>query len=188
MKRIGIYIISAVTFLATGLVSADTYQFDKVHTQIFFSASHMGFSNPSGAFRDFDGKFVYNEASPEKSSVEVTINTASIDMNDDTWNGHLQSDKWLNVAEYPTMTYKSTSVKKTGENTLAVTGDLTLHGKTKPVTLDVTVNKVGDQMGKPKAGFSAKATLDRTAFDMTTFAPMIGANVDIRIQVEGMKQ
>lgn len=188
MKRIGLYIISAVTFLATGAVSADTYQFDKVHTQIYFTASHMGFSNSTGAFREFDGKFVYDEANPEKSSVEVTINTASIDMNDDTWNGHLQGEQWFNVAEYPTMTYKSTGVKKTGDNTLAVTGNLTLHGTTKPVTLDVTVNKVGDLMGTPKAGFSAKATLDRTAFGMATFAPMIGANVDIRIEVEGMKQ
>jgi len=188
MNRLRMYAFAAVFLAAGSAGAADTYVLDTVHSQIFFTASHMGFSNSTGAFKDFEGKFVFDENNFENSSVEVTIDTASIDMNDDTWNEHLSGEDWFNVAKYPTMTFKSTKVSKTGDNTMDITGNLTLLGETRPVTLKTVFNKAGEMMGKMKAGFSAKAKLDRTAFGMKTFSPMIGDKVSIRIEVEGVKQ
>lgn len=166
---------------------ADTYKLDPVHTQIMFTVSHMGFSNTTGSFVTFDGTFDFNPDDMAASSTDVTIQTASIDMNDTTWNGQLSSDKWFNVEKFPTMTFKGNKITKTGEKTMDVTGNLTLLGVTKPVTLKVIFNKAGDMMGTDKAGFSASVTIDRTEFGMMTFAPAIGTNVEIRIEVEGAK-
>ncbi|WP_116367051.1 YceI family protein [Parahaliea mediterranea] len=176
------------TLLAPTMASAADYAFDKAHTQILFRVSHLGFSTSTGFFTDFDGSFSYNPDAPETSSVTVTIPVDSLEMHDAEWNEHLRDEKWFNVAKYPDMTFKSTAVTKTGENTLEITGDLTLLGQTHPVTLKTVVNKVGDQMGTAKAGFSVSATIDRTAWGMTTYAPVVGADIDIMIEVEGVKQ
>lgn len=175
------------SFSLSFLALAEEYYFDKVHTQIFFSASHLGFSTSTGAFVDFDGKFIFDQNDFSKSSVEVVIHTKSIDLNDDTWNDHMRDKKWFNVEEFPAMTFKSTSVTKTGDNTMDIIGDFTLLGVTKPVVLKTTFNKAGEQFGKQKAGFSATATIDRTEFGMKTYAPIISAEIPIRIEVEGVK-
>lgn len=159
------------------------YELDTVHTQIQFGVSHMGFSTSQGSFSDFSGSFSYDPDAPGASSVEVVIQTDSLDMDDDTWNQHLSSDQWFNIAKYPTMSFKSTSVNQDGGN-LRVSGELTLLGVTKPVVLDVSINKIGLQMGNPKAGFTASTTIDRTEWGLSTFAPAIGKDVTISIQVE----
>ena len=164
---------------------ADSYKLDPVHTQIMFTVNHLGFSNPTGSFVKFDGGFNFDENNFESSSAHVTIQTSSIDMNNAMWNEHLSGPQWFDVAKYPTMEFKSTKVVKTGDKTMDVTGDLTLHGVTKPVTLKVIFNKKGDQMGKQKAGFNATTSIDRTQFGMSTFAPMVGTEVKIHINVEG---
>lgn len=168
-------------------VNAADYKLDTVHTQIVFSISHHGFSNSKGAFTDFDGQFLFDEEDFGKSSVDVTIQTASLDMNDATWNEHLSGAKWFDVDQFPTIPFKSTSVEKTGDKTMNIVGDLTLKGVTKSATMNVVVNKVGSMMGKAKAGFSAAMTIDRTDWGMDTYAPAIGAEVTIRIEVEGIK-
>lgn len=167
--------------------SAD-YEFDKVHTQILFSVSHMGFSHSNGAFVDFDGRFNFNKRDFTDSSVEVTIDVASLDLNDATWNEHMLEEQWFDVKNHPTMVFKSKQVIPTGDKTMNVLGDLTLKGVTRPATLAVTLNKVGVQMGKRKAGFSARTTIDRTDFGMDAYAGMIGTEIDIRIEVEALKQ
>jgi polyisoprenoid-binding protein YceI len=152
-----------------------------------FSVSHQGISFSTGSFVDFSGRFELDEDNIEKSSVSVTIQTASINLNDPRWNVDMRGESWFNSSTHPTMTFVSTRVKETGDNTMDVRGNLTLLGTTKPVTLKVRMNKVGDMMGQATAGFSATATIDRTEFGMATYAPMIGADVDIRIEVEGKK-
>ncbi|MEO0443917.1 MAG: YceI family protein [Pseudomonadota bacterium] len=166
--------------------SAD-YLFDKVHTQIFFNVSHLGFSRSTGAFTDFTGNFSFNENDFSQSKVEVTIQTDSIDLNDKAWNKHMQGTKWFDVKQYPKMTFKSRSVKKTGDKTMDVIGDLTIKGVTKPVTLAVTFNKAGEAFGQQKAGFSATATIDRTEFGMDKSVPAVGTDILISIEVEGVK-
>ena len=165
------------------------YTFDKAHTQILFFVNHLGFSNSQGEFHDYDGHFVFDREHPEKSSVDVTIKTASIDMDSEKWNEHMTSPDFFNSEAFPDMTFKSTSIKVTGEKTADITGDLTLLGVTKPVVLKTTYNKSDKHpfSGKFVSGFSAKTNIKRSDFGMAYGLPGVGDEVDIRIEVEGYR-
>lgn len=182
------FILALLIFTTSSYSQAANYLFDKVHTQILFSVSHLGYSHSTAAFTDFDGSFNFNKRDYSQSEVNVSINVASVNFNDATWNEHMLDKKWFDAEQFPTMTFASTRVIPTGETTMDVVGDLTIKGVTLPVTLNVTVNKVGVQFGKRKAGFSARTTIDRTRFGLDTYSGMIGNTVDIRIEVEGFKQ
>lgn len=185
MKR---FLASLLIIACSPLANSAEYLFDKVHTQILFSVSHLGYSNSTAAFTDFDGQFNFDKRDYSQSSVNVTINVASINFNDATWNEHMLEKKWFDAEQFPTMAFVSKKVVPTGYMTMDVVGELTIKGVTLPTTLAVTVNKVGVQFGKRKAGFSAKTTIDRTDFGMDTYAGMIGSEIDINIEVEGLKQ
>jgi polyisoprenoid-binding protein YceI/quercetin dioxygenase-like cupin family protein len=172
-----------LVLLSPAALSVD-YILDTVHTQIHFGVSHMGFSTSQGSFSDFSGSFSYDPDAPAASSVEVVIQTSSLDMDDDTWNEHLSGEQWFNVAKHPNMSFRSTRVVSQDGDNMQVSGELTLLGVTKPVVLDVSINKIGLQMGNPKAGFSASTTIDRTEWGLSAFAPAIGKDVAISIQVE----
>lgn len=169
---------------------AERYVFDKAHTQILFFVNHLGFSMSQGEFLDFDGHFMYDEANPENSSIDVVIKTASIDMDDEKWDDHMKNEDFFDVEKFPEMTFKSTDIEVTGENTANITGDLTILGVTKPVTLAVTHNKTGihPYSKKKHAGFSATATIDRTQWGMNYGVPNVGEEVEIRLEVEGSQQ
>jgi polyisoprenoid-binding protein YceI len=169
---------------------AATYEFDKAHTQILFFVNHLGFSNSQGEFHDYDGTIVFDQENPEGSKVDVTIQTDSIDMDDEKWDKHMKNEDFFHVSEHPTMTFKSTDINVTGENTGTMTGDLTLLGVTKPVTLDVTFNKAGEHPYSKKqvAGFSATGTLNRSEFGMEYGLPGVSDEVNIRLEVEAIKQ
>lgn len=124
-------------------------------------------------------------APPEAASVNVVIQAASLDMDDAEWNSHLQGEQWFNIDEYPTVLFKSLRIKSSENDNFVLNGELTMLGVSKPVALDVTLNKVGEAMGKQKAGFSATGTLNRADWGMTTFAPMIGTEISLTIEVEG---
>ncbi len=166
------------------------YAFDKAHTQILFFINHLGFSNSQGEFLDYDGQFVIDEENPENSNVEVDIKVAGLDLDDDKWNEHVLGADFFDAETYPSITFKSTDVKLTGDNTAEVTGDLTMHGVTKPVTLHMTHNKSGvhPYSGKYVAGFSGETTVKRSDFGMTYGLPGIGDDVHIRLEVEGIRQ
>ncbi len=163
----------------------ETYTLDKPHTQIAFMINHMGFSNSLGKFTDYSGTLSFDRAEPAKSQVDVTIQTNSLDLDDATWNEHVKAADMLNVEKYPTMTFKSTGIEVTGEKTAKITGDLTLLGVTKPVTLDTVFNNAGPSpMGGNKAGFSATTTLKRSDFGMSKGIPMVSDEVKIILEVE----
>jgi len=166
----------------------ERYEFDKEHTQILFFVNHLGFSNSHGEFLDFDGGFDFNESDPDKGAVEISINTNSIDMSGiKSWNKHMKSKDFFNVEKFPTMDFVGTHIEVTGDNTAKITGDLTLLGVTKPVTLDVVFNKAGKHPMEDKyvAGFSASGHLKRSDFGMNFGVPMIGNDIEMRIQAEG---
>lgn len=189
MRKSTINLLFITMFTITGPVIAESYKYkiDPVHTQVLFTVSHLGFSNSSGAFVGPEGHFEFDENNVENSSVEVTIHTTKLDMDNATWKMHLSSVNFFNVDKFPTMTFKSTKVVKTGENTMDVIGDFTLLGTTKSITLKVKHNKTGEMMGKTIAGFSATTTIDRTEYDMDEAAPFVGAQVNIRLEVEGIR-
>lgn len=187
MKLFTSIISSAILCVSSFAAIAAEYSFDKVHTQILFRISHQGFTNSTGAFTNFDGHFQFDPAAPEKASAMVTIETNSLDFNDQTWFDHMSEPKWFNMEKFPTMTFKSTSVVPGENDQLTLIGDLTLLGKTKPVELDVQLNKIGESFGKNKIGFSATGELNRSDWGMATYIPFIGDKVTLMIEVEGVE-
>jgi polyisoprenoid-binding protein YceI len=173
-------------FAAPALAAPEKFNLDKPHTQIVFVVSHMGFSHSYGKFTDYAGTVNIDDAEPTKSNADVTIQTASIDLDDQKWNEHLKGKDFFDVEKFPTMTFKSTKVEKTGDKTANVTGDLTLLGVTKPVTLAVVHNNTGKHPMKDirATGFSATGTIKRSEFGMNYGLPMIGDDIKILIEVE----
>ena len=176
-----------LAFAASAQAAPVKYEFDKAHTQITFFVNHLGFSNSSGRFQDFDGHFMYDAANPADSSVEVAIDAASIFMGTKPWDDHLKNADFLNVEKFPKITFKSTKIDVTGEKTANITGDLTILGVTKPVVLAATLNNAGKHPmnGKDHAGFSATTTIKRSEFGMNYGLPNVGDDVSVRIEVEG---
>ncbi|HRC26365.1 MAG TPA: YceI family protein [Alphaproteobacteria bacterium] len=172
------------------LAQPEKYLLDKPHTQILFSVDHLGYARSFGKFLDYSGFIQWDQISPETSRVEITIPTASLDMGEALWNEHLSAEKYFDVARYPTMTFKSTKIIKTGENTADLLGDLTLRGVTKPVVLKTRFNKAGKHpfIDRMEAGFSATASLKRSDFGMTEAIPFVSDDVAIQIEVEAYRE
>lgn len=189
-------LIAAGMMMGTSLVqpafAAETFILDPGHASILFGVSHLGFSKTFGRFNSVEGTFTLDAAAPEKSSVAVTMDSASLDTNHKERDEHLRGKEFFDVAQFPTLSYKSTSVKLTGEKTATVIGDLTMHGVTKPVPLEVTLVNVGPNPMDPTktkivAGFSARGTLKRSDFGMGYGAPVLGDDVEIIIEVDAIK-
>ncbi|MEL7537725.1 MAG: YceI family protein [Pseudomonadota bacterium] len=162
------------------------YGLDKTHAYITFSYSHLGFSNPHVGFDNFDATLDLDSANPENSKINVVIDAASINSRVAKFDEHLNGDDFFDTANHPSISFDSTSVTKTGDNTFDVTGDLTIKGMTKPVTLAATINKAANHpMRKvPTIGISASTTLLRSDWGLGKFAPNVGDEVTIDIQVE----
>lgn len=187
VRLLSISFLPLAALMAGGAHAANTYQFDKVHSQIVFYVNHLGFSNSFGRFHIADGSFQVDEKDFGKSAVQVTINVNSLDMGDATWKEHLLGARFFEADKHPTMTFKSTKVEAMGDKQLKITGDLTLHGVTKSVTLDTKINQLGQHpmLRRPAAGFTATTKLKRSDFGITQMLPMVGDEVDIRIEIEG---
>ena len=179
--------LASLLALATfGAQAADTYTIDPTHTQVEFTYSHFGFSNITGRFDAIESEFLFDPADPTQSSVKVTIPVASISTGVEKLDTHLLSADFFDAEKYPTATFVSTGVTAAGEGQLKVAGDLTIHGITRPVVLDVTVNKVGEHpMAKtPAAGFDARTVIKRSDFGVGGYAPAVSDEVTIEITVE----
>lgn len=165
-----------------------TYKIDANHTDVVASWSHFGFSNPIAHFGKVDGNIVYDPANVGASKVEVTIPLSGLDSHVSAFDEHLRSADFFDAEKYPTVTFKSTSVKAAGKGKLKVTGDLTIKGVTKPVVLDVTINKTGVQplAKREAAGFSATATIKRTDFGLGLYAPNVSDDVKLSITTEAI--
>ncbi len=181
----------AVMPLLGAAQAADSYKIDPMHTNVLFVVDHLGFSNMIGQFQDFEGSFTFDGKSVEGAAVKIVIKTASVDTDHEARDKHLKSPDFFNAQEFPKMTFVSTGFESTGEKTAKMTGDLTLLGVTKPVTLDVTFNKADKFPMDPNvfiAGFSAKGTINRIDYGMKYAAGAIGDNVTLWIEAEGHKQ
>ena len=164
-------------------VEAGTYKVDPNHTQVLFGVSHFGFTTYYGLFTDAAGTLALDPTKPEASHLDVTVKTGSVSVQSPKLEGELKGDAWLDAAKFPEMTFKSSKVVKTGDDTADVTGDLTMHGVTKPLTLAVTyVNAGPSPVSKAyTVGFEAKGKVKRTDFGVKTYAPMIGDDVELTI-------
>ena len=177
--------------MGAGQAMAADYAIDKQgqHAFVNFKISHLGYSWLYGTFKDFDGSFSFDAATPQDSKVNVTLNTTSVDTNHAERDKHLRSDDFLNVGEHPTATFASTSVKSTGEGTADITGDLTLNGVTKPVV--ITAKFIGegkDPWGGYRAGFEGSTLLKLKDFDIQKDLGPASQDVELIISVEGIRQ
>lgn len=144
------------------------WQLDTVHTQIAFAVKHMMVSTVRGQFKSFSGTLELDEQHPERSRVEVTIDPTSIDTGDERRNGHLRAADFFEVEKYPEIRFASTHVERLGEDEYRVTGDLSLHGITRPVTLEVTLEgQTRDMQGQRRAGFSLRGAINRKDYGLT---------------------
>ncbi len=181
------------TLLAFASLSAtaapEKYTIDPTHTQVEFTYSHLGFSNITGRFDQVTGDFNFDPADPTKSTVSISIPVSSLSTGVGKLDEHLQAADFFDAAQFPTATFASTGVTAAGENKLSVAGDLTIHGVTRPVVLDVTINKIGEHpMAKvPAAGFDATVTISRSDFGLDKYVPNVGDEVTIDITVEATK-
>lgn len=165
-----------------------TYKIDANHTDVVASWSHFGFSNPVAHFGKVDGSITYDPAKVGASKVEVTLPLSGLNSHVGDFDDHLRSEDFFDAAKFPNVTFKSTSVKAAGEGKLTVVGDLTIKGITKPVTLAVTINKVGVQpMAKREAaGFNATTTIKRSDFGVGKYAPNVSDDVTLTITTEAI--
>jgi polyisoprenoid-binding protein YceI len=181
----------AVALLAGSVPAfATTYTLDPNHTQVAFVWNHFGFSDQIGLFGKVEGTLEFDAADPAKSSVNATIAIGSVNSNVKKLDGELVGPDYFDAAKFPTATFKSTHVEKGATpDHLKVAGDLTIHGVTKPVTLDVTVTKVGENpMRKAAAaGFAAMTTIKRSDFGITKYAPNVADDVKINISTEAIE-
>lgn len=182
--------LSGSGFIMMLPAQADTYVFDVPHTQLIFYVDHIGFSKSEGQFEKFSGSFEFDPDNVAASSVNLTVETNSIDMGYGKWDDHMKNADFFDVEKHPTMTFVSTEVTSADGKTGTLTGDLTILGVTQPVTLQVTFNKAGIHPFNKKyvAGFSASGSFKRSAFGMNYGIPAIGDEVELRIEVEGMRQ
>lgn len=191
MKTMNWIAAAGLAFLATPAL-ADTYKIDTSHVYVGFEVDHLGFSTTYGRFNDVSGTIELDEENPEMSSVEVKIDPASVDTGHAERDEHLRGADLLNTAEYPEMSFKSTGIERTGEKTGLITGDLTLHGVTRPVTLDTTFTRKGTYpMTEEKIeviGFNATTTIRRSDFGMDKWLQMVGDELPITISFEAHKQ
>jgi len=185
MKKIGL-VVAIASLLSSGVVSAQAWEFDKSHTRVGFTVDHLGFSTVVGDFRQFDGRVQYDPKQPAGLKVNFEIDTKSIDSGWAARDEHLRKADFFNVEKFPKMTFTSTAVKVLGDNKSQVTGNLTLLGVTKPVTLEVTLNKLDiNPITKTQtAGITATTTIKRSDWGMTTYVPAVGDDIPVRIDAE----
>lgn len=178
--------LAAASVLSVAQAEALTYQIDAKHTDVIASWNHLGFSNPVAHFGDIDGSITYDADNVGQSSVRVTIPLSGLESHVPAFNEHLLSEDFFDAANYPEITFVSTRVEAAGDDRLRVFGDLSLHGVTKPVLLDVSINKVGEHpMSKrPSAGFDAVTTIKRSEFGIDKNVPHVSDEVAIRITTE----
>lgn len=174
-------------FAGTAFAAPVSYTLDPTHTNVLAQWNHFGFSQPFANFGDVQGTVVHDADNVAASSVEVTLPLSGLEAFSAKFNEHLRSADFFDAARYPVATFKSTKVEDAGEGRLKVTGDLTIKDNTRPVVLDVTLNKAADHpmLKVPAIGFDATTTIRRSDFGVGAYAPNVGDEVTLRITTEG---
>jgi polyisoprenoid-binding protein YceI len=169
-------------------VQAGAYTVETSHARVLFSVTHFGFSTWYGDFADVKGTAKFDPKNPAANSVEVSFPTASVTTTNAVLDGELKDPNWMDAAKYPTISFKSTKVVVTAPGHADVTGDFTLHGVTKPVTLKVQFNASGMDMRKAyEVGFNATTTIKRSDFGVNKYVPAVSDEVSVHLSVPFVK-
>ena len=188
MKSIALAAAFAATATAA-LAAPETYVLDPSHSQVVFNYNHLGYSTTYGMFSGFEGTIQFDQENPAASSVEVQIPVMSMLTGWEARFAHFMNADFFGASEGDMVTFTSTGIEVTGENTAKITGDLTLNDVTKEIVLDATLNQMSDHPmeNKPWAGFSATTTVLRSDFNVGAFAPYVSDEVEIEISFEAVK-
>jgi polyisoprenoid-binding protein YceI len=187
MNRTFVTALGLALSLGTAAIAADTYKVDSEHATVIFRVSHFNVGNAYGRFNDPTGTVVYDKADPSKTTFTFEVKTDNVDTDNDKRDKHLKSPDFFDAQQFPTITFKSTSVKGDGD-TLQVTGDLNLHGVTKSITFPIKKTGEADtgKMGY-RTGWEAFVDLKRSDFGMTGMKGAIGDDVHLNISFEAVK-
>jgi polyisoprenoid-binding protein YceI len=188
MKKI-LAVIALASSFAVSAYAADTYKIDPNHTFPLFEVNHFGFSNQHGRFNKSSGTITLDMAA-KKGSVDLTIDTTSLDMGFPLWDEHISADGFLNTAKFKTITFKSNKLVFKGDKVVGAEGEFTLLGVTKPLTIVVTDFKCGPHpmMKKPMCGGDVTGTIKRSEFGMTKYVPAISDDVKIMVPIEAFQE
>ncbi|MBV8666077.1 MAG: polyisoprenoid-binding protein [Burkholderiaceae bacterium] len=187
MKKLAALVLAALPVAA--FAAPETFVIDSNHSMPRFAYSHMGFSQQESRFDKLTGTITIDRAA-KTGSVDVSIDTKTVDSGFPTFNEHLQGEDFFDTAKYPTITFKSTGVKFDGDNVAAVDGALTIKGVTKPVTLKVESFKCmpHPMLKKEACGATATVTIKRSDFNAGKYAPLVSDEVVLTLPVESIKQ
>jgi polyisoprenoid-binding protein YceI len=174
--------------LAHSTRGADTYNVDPVHSSVVFGVKHNSVTDFYGAFKEISGTVTFDAADLSKSSVELSVPVESVDTRNEKRDQHLKSPDFFNAKQFPAITFKSNKIEGSGDN-YKVSGDLTIHGVTKPITVDFKRGPDGKGgQGKTVGGGQAHFTIKRSDYDMKFMTGPIGDDVNIIVSLEGVKQ
>ena len=171
--------------------AADRYELDASHSQVVFSYKHLGFSTTFGMFSGFEGEIMFDQDDPANSSVTVSMPTKSMFTGWEARDQHFMADDFFGATDDDLITFTSTSIEVTGDDTALITGDLTMNDITQSVVLDATLNQTGPypfgpKQGTPTAGFNATTTILRSDFGVGAFAPAVSDEVEVQISIEAL--
>ena len=182
-------VLMAVVATCASWATADTYTLDPVHSVALFRVKHANVGFTYGRFNECSGTVAFNPEDMSESRVEVAIKTESVDTANEDRDKHLRSADFLDVENHPLMSFKSTGFKKVAKDTYEVTGDFTLHGETKSITIKVEHTGAGPGMhGETRIGFEAMFAVKRSEYGMTNMIGPVGDDIGIIISFEGVKQ
>ena len=187
-KNLCAMVLAASALMGLGMVaSGDDYTIDTAHSGVVFKISHSDLNWIYGRFNDFSGEFTIDPSDPSKSSFTMKIKPESVDTNQTKRDGHLRGPDFFNTKQFPSMSFKSTSVKPI-EGGYEVTGEFTMHGQTKPITINLKGGKtVSGKMGQ-RTGYTAEFALKRSEFGISKFSPMLGDEVWVSVSFQGVKK
>ncbi|MCE8006617.1 YceI family protein [Aestuariivita sp.] len=180
------------TGATAALAAPAKFELDASHSQVVFSYDHLGFSTTTGMFSGFEGEIMFDEADPANSSVSVSMPVMSMFTGWEAREAHFMSGDFFGAEEGDMVTFTSTGIEVTGDNTANITGDLTMNDVTQSVVLETTLNKsapfpFGEKQGTPTLGLDATTTLLRSDFGLGAFAPAVGDEVEVFISVEALQ-
>jgi polyisoprenoid-binding protein YceI len=184
MKKFLVLAGLAAALAVPSLAATSTWNLDPMHSNAQFTVRHLGISNVQGEFTKISGQVMFDDADVTKSSVNVTIDAASVDTRVSRRDDDLKSPNFFDVAKFPTISFKSTKITKAGDGKLMVTGDLTIKDVTKEVTLDVTGPSGVDTHMGTRRGFSASTKINRQDFHVSADPGMVGDDIAIQIDCE----
>jgi len=177
--------LCSAAFAARG---ADTFKIDPVHSSVLFSIKHLGVTDFYALFNDMSGTVTFDKADPAKSSVELTVPVESLNSRNPKRDQHLKSPDFFNAKQFPTLSFKSKKVEASGD-IYKISGDFTLHGVTKPITIEFKKGAEGKGMeGEVRGGGETRFTIKRSNYGMTFMQGALGDEVNIIVSVEGVKQ